>query len=313
VTARRGYAAPKGRPEKTEVDPSAGTSAVLRELLNSPLQTSGLTLSVQAAAFAGTKDTGSVTVEVVGRNLKFAQNNGLFQNTVEVSLLPLEARGKAQQGRRSEVKLNLRPQTAQAMAATAVRLSPRISLPPGRYQLRVAARESGGGLTGSVFYDLEVPDFTKQKLGMSGIVLTAATAQVTPTAEPDPVLKPLLPGPPTTRREFYDVDTVAVYAEVYDNLETRVPHSVDITARLIAEDGREVAQRTEARSSKDLQARGGGFGYSAQFPLADVAPGRYLLRVEAKARLKDVDPVSRDVLLTVVETPADVRRSGARD
>ena len=273
VTARKGYAAPKGKPEKTEIDPSAGTSVALKELLNSPLQTSGLTLSVQAAAFAGTKDNVAVTVEVVGRNLKFLQNNGLFQNTVEVSLLPLEARGKAQQGRRSEVKLNLRPQTAQALAATAVRLSPRISLPPGRYQLRVAARESGGGLTGSVFYDLEVPDFTKEKFSMSGVVMTAATAQVTPTAEPDAVLKPLLPGPPTTRREFYDIDTVAIYAEVYDGLDTKVPHTVDITAKLLSEEGRELTQRSEARSSKDLAGPGGGFGYSAQFPLADLAAG----------------------------------------
>ena len=61
-----------------------------------------------------------------------------------------------------------------------------------------AAKETGG-LTGSVFYDLTVPDFTKEKFNMSGVVLTAATAQVTPTAEPDPILKPTLPGPPTTR------------------------------------------------------------------------------------------------------------------
>ena len=54
-----------------------------------------------------------MTIEIVGRNLKFTPDKGLFTNTVEVSMLPLEARGKAQQGRRSEVKLNLKPQTAQ--------------------------------------------------------------------------------------------------------------------------------------------------------------------------------------------------------
>src|SRR4029453_11067183 len=207
-----------------EVDPSAGTSTQLRTLLNSPLQQSGLTLQVQAAPFAGTKDNVAVTVEVQGRYLKFEQKGDLFSNNIEVSILPLEARGKAQQGRRSEVKLNLRPQTYQMLAATAVRMSPRLSLPPGRYQLRVGARESGGGLTGTVFYDVEVPDFTKEKFAMSGVVLTAATAQVTPTAEPDNVLKPLLPGPPTTRREFYSIDTLALYAEVYDAIGPATPH-----------------------------------------------------------------------------------------
>ena len=175
VTARKGYAAPKGKGLSTAVDASVGTSVILKDLLNSPLQAAGLTLSVSAAPFDQLKDNVAVTVEIVGRNLQFKQDKGLFTNTVEVSMLPLEARGKAQQGRRSEVKLNLKPQTAQIMTATAVRMAPRLTLPPGRYQLRVAARETGG-TTGSVFYDLDVPDFTKDKFNMSGVVLTAATA-----------------------------------------------------------------------------------------------------------------------------------------
>jgi VWFA-related protein len=312
VIARKGYAAPKGRPANTQVDPTAagGTSPALRELLNSPLPQPGLTLAVQAAAFAGTKDNVSVTVEVTGRNLKFEEKDGLFANNVELSMLPLEARGKAQPGQRSEVKLTLKPQTAQVVSATAIRLSKRMTLPAGKYQLRVAARESGGGLTGSVFYDLDVPDFTKMKLGLSGVSLTAATAQLTPTAETDPVLKPLLPGPPTTRREFYSIDTLALYAEVYDNIGSATPHTVDITSRVLNESGTEVFKAEDARSSKDLQAaKGNGFGYSAQIPLKEVPPGRYVLRVEAKARLKDAELVSRDVPFTVV--PAPTPQTGA--
>ena len=314
VTARKGYAAPKGKGEVTAVDPSAGTSTALRDLLNSPLQAAGLTLSVAAAPFDAPKDNVAVTIEIVGRNLKFTPDKGLFTNTVEVSMLPLEARGKAQQGRRSEVKLNLKPQTAQVMAATAVRLAPRLTLPPGRYQLRVAAKETGG-LTGSVFYDLTVPDFTKQKFDMSGVVLTAATAQVTPTAEPDPILKPTLPGPPTTRREFYPIDVLALYAEVYDKLQTDTPHTVDVTTRLVNETGKEVTRTADARKSSEFQpGKGGGgfFGYSAQVPLADVPPGRYMLQVEAKARLKDAPVVRREMLITIVQPPPDLVRPAAK-
>jgi len=211
------------------------------------------------------------------------------------------------------VKLNLKPQTAQVMAATAVRLAPRLTLPPGRYQLRVAARETGG-LTGSVFYDLTVPDFTKEKFNMSGVVLTAATAQVTPTAEADPILKPTLPGPPTTRREFYPIDVLALYAEVYDKLQTDVPHTVDVTTRLVSEAGKEVSRTTDARKSNEFQqAKGGGFfGYSAQVPLADVAPGRYMLQVEAKARIKDAPAVRREMLITIVQAPPDLVRPAAK-
>jgi VWFA-related protein len=314
VTARKGYAAPKGKGEVTTVDPSAGTSVALKDLLNSPLQQPGLTLSVVAAPFDAPKDNVAVTIEIVGRNLKFTPDKGLFTNTVEVSMLPLEARGKAQQGRRSEVKLNLKPQTAQVMAATAVRLSPRLTLPPGRYQLRVAAKETGG-MTGSVFYDLTVPDFTKEKFNMSGVVLTAATAQVTPTAEHDLILKPTLPGPPTTRREFYPIDVLALYAEVYDKLQTDTPHTVDVTTRLVNETGKEVTRTADARKSSEFQpGKGGGgfFGYSAQVPLADVPPGRYMLQVEAKARLKDAPVVRREMLITIVQPPPDLVRPAAK-
>ena len=141
--ARKGYAAPKGKAEKDRASiRRPARRRRCKDLLNSPLQSAGLTLSVAAATFDRPKDNVAVTVEIVGRNLKFTQDKGLFTNTIEVSMLPLEARGKAQQGRRSEVKLNLKPQTAQVMSATAVRLSPRLTLPPGRYQLRVAARET---------------------------------------------------------------------------------------------------------------------------------------------------------------------------
>jgi VWFA-related protein len=313
VIARKGYAAPKGKVEVTAVDPSAGTSTALKELLNSPLQAAGLTLSVVAAPFDAPKDNVAVTIEIVGRNLKFTQDKGLFTNTVEVSMLPLEARGKAQQGRRSEVKLNLKPQTAQVLSATAVRLAPRLTLPPGRYQLRVAAKETGG-LTGSVFYDLTVPDYTKDKFNMSGVVLTAATAQVTPTAEPDPVLKASLPGPPTTRREFYPIDVLALYAEIYDKLQSNVPHTVDVTTRLVSETGKEFARTADTRKSSEFQnAKGVGlFGYSTQVPLADVPPGRYMLQVEAKARVKDAPSVSREMLITIVQPPPDLVRPAAK-
>jgi len=315
VVARKGYAAPKGKVEQPVVTEAAGTSPILKQLLNSPLQESGLTLSVAAAAFDGLKDNVAVTVEVVGHNLKFKEEKGLFTNTIEVSMLPLEARGKAQQGQRTEMKLNLKPQTAQIMTATAVRMSPRLTLPPGRYQLRVAAREALGGLNGSVFYDLEVPDFSKEKFNMSGVVLTAATARVTPTAKADEVLQKAMPGPPTTRREFYPIDVLAVYAEVYDKIQSNVPHTVDVTTRLVDGNGKEVARTADARKSSEFQGpqgKGGFFGYNAQVPLADIPPGQYMLQVEAKARTKDAPSVRREMLVTIVQPPPDLVRPAAQ-
>ena len=57
---------------------------------------------------------------------------------------------------------DLRPETKDARRADrAVRLLNRVDLPPGRYQLRVAAHDAAAATLGSVLYDLEVPDFAK--------------------------------------------------------------------------------------------------------------------------------------------------------
>ena len=82
--------------------------------------------------------------------------------------------------------LTLRPETRERVKTFGVRVNPRISLPPGRYHLRIGAREAVGGLTGLVFYDLEVPDFRKEKLMLGGILLASASGQDTPSIQPDP-------------------------------------------------------------------------------------------------------------------------------
>ena len=112
-----------------------------------------------------------MTVEVAGPQPEVrAEGQGLFANTIEVSILPLEARGaKAQQGT---------PQRSEAESEAADRAGAWRRPPCGcrracrcrRAAISCAsrARETGGGLTGSVFYDLEVPDYTKKKFAMSG-------------------------------------------------------------------------------------------------------------------------------------------------
>jgi len=91
-----------------------------------------------------------------------------------------------------------------------------MELPPGTYQLRVAAKASGGG-TGSVHYDLVVPDFLKDPLSVSGIMVASRTSAGVPTAGAIPDLGDALPAPPTTARTFSASDELAVLAEVYDN------------------------------------------------------------------------------------------------
>jgi hypothetical protein len=80
---------------------------------------------------------------------------------------------------------------------------------------------------GTVPIDLEVPDYEKVPFALSGLVLTSTSAPRLVTPKPDPVLKNMLPLPPSTARSFGKNETVALFAEIYDR-STPTPHEVDV-------------------------------------------------------------------------------------
>jgi hypothetical protein len=92
---------------------------------------------------------------------------------------------------------------------------------------------------------------------------------------------------------------MAVFGEVYDNAAAN-QHKVDITTTITAEDTKVVYKNEEERSSTDIQGKRGGYGYLARIPMHDLAPGNYVLKVEAKSRLGKDAPVSREVQFSVV-------------
>jgi VWFA-related protein len=319
VTARKGYPSPHGRtPEERKRDDEEkrlresrkgganNTSAALRDILNAPVQQADLPLTVQAAAFRNTPAEASVavTVEVDGSRLQFAPPNSksLVTNNLELSLFSLSAAGKAQRGYRSELDLAVLPATAQRVQTYGVRAHQRIALAPGRYQLRVAVRESVAGQAGSVFYDLQVPDFRKDPVMVSGLLLTSLAAQQTLTAQHDAEVEKLLPAPATTRREFSKSDVLAVLADVYDNNTSTQPRMIDVAVRLVADSGRDAFAGHDSLSNggPDKTKTWSTFVLTKQIPLKDIPPGRYMLRIEARDRTRtDQPPAATETVVTV--------------
>jgi len=296
VRARKGYTAPKGKAQSTTTLANTKTSPPLREALDSPIPISGLPLSVFAAPFKGTAPNASiaVTIEVEGRGLSFAEQNGLFADDVEISVIAIDRDAKIKDGGRDLVQLKLKPQTREAVARAGIRISRRLELPPGNFQLRVGVRDGGTGATGSVLYDLVVPDFPKDPLSMSGILIASGVGNQMPTANPDPEFKTVLPAPPTAIRDFPRGDTLALFTEVYDN-QTKVAHRVAIKTSVIADDGKVVYTAGDERKSDELQGAKGGYGYSTAIETKGLAPGRYVLRVEAETLLTDGGKAKREV------------------
>jgi VWFA-related protein len=321
VEARRGYASPRGRTaeeRKREEEarrareasrPNADkTSSELRGVLNYPLQQTGLNFTVQAAPFRNTPKEASVAlaIEIDGSRLPYEPPDakGLVANKVELSFYGVNDQGKALGGTHSVLDLTLRPETRERVNANGVRVNPRVNLPPGRYQLRIGARESVGGLSGTVFYDLVVPDFRKDKLMIGGLLLATASSQSTPSIQPDPIVSKLLPAAATSRREFPRGDMLALYTEIYDNINSRQPRRYDVSVRLLSEDGKEVyVSRDElANAATPTDKPWEIYGYPKQISLKDVPPGRYLVRVDAAVRgnVEDAKPAFKETLITIL-------------
>ena len=298
VRARRGYVAQRGNSAPPRATPGAGSSVAVVEALNSPIAVSGLDMRVFAAPFKGTAPNASVVlgVELNGREL--SPDSGA---KVEFAYFAVDASGKTRGGRNETVTLNLRPETRTRMEESGLRMLSRVDLPPGRYTLRVAARDVVGGAIGSLSYDLEVPDFVKNPLTISGVALTSMAGSHLVTVRPDEPLRAVLPAPPIAMRTFPQNDELALFAEVYERAGAP-PHSIDIAAIVRSDEGTVVFKQEEERRSAELQGASGGYGYQARVPLSDLEPGLYVLTLEARSRLGDHPAAVRQVPFRVVES-----------
>ena len=302
VRNRTGYYEARGRAPS---QPNASNSptalpVAVTEALGSPLPMSGVPMKVFAAPYKGQAPNAAVALvfEIDIRNFDFVQNGGTFNEQVDVAFTSVNTQGKVFPGERQTATLTLKPDTYERAKARGLRVLSQANLPPGRYQIRVAAGNKSGK-AGSVVYDLEVPDFSKEAFTMSGVSLTAASAGQSPTIKPKDPLGDFLPGPPTATREFEKGDLLVLFAEFYENARGSAAHMLDFKAELRAEGGRVVQQVSDERSSTELQGSNGGYGFQARLPLESVEPGLYVIHVEGRSRANQDTVATREIQIRV--------------
>ncbi|HEY3091816.1 MAG TPA: VWA domain-containing protein [Vicinamibacterales bacterium] len=301
VRARRGYVAPRGRPAATAKASNDPGDAALKAAVESPLPTTGIPMRLFAAAYKGAPPNAAITlaIELNVNALKFTEKNGAYTDALSVVTVVADNDGKTRVNEKASVDLNLMPATLARARERGFRITSAVNLPPGRYQLRVSAADATG-IAGSVVRTLVVPDFYKPPLVMSGLTLLSASGVLAPTArvKEDPVGQ-LLMRPPTTAREFTRDDQLVAFAEIYENDRNTPAHKIDLTTEVRAEGGRVVFSNSEERASTELQGGRGGYGYTAQIPLKDFAPGLYVVHVEGKRRDGNIPAVARDVQIRI--------------
>jgi hypothetical protein len=149
-----------------------------------------------------------------------------------------------------------------------------LPLKPGRYEIR-AGVEAGDGPTGSVYTYADVPDFRKNALSLSGLVLNVTPS---PRAAPTDAFSDVMPLTPTARRTFRRTDDVTAWLRIH--APKGAPGTV--TTRLTNADNEIIAELTEVlETSRDRQS--GTTDHRVDLPIEDLTPGEYLVTVEVSA------------------------------
>jgi hypothetical protein len=132
------------------------------------------------------------------------------------------------------------------------------------------------GKSGSVYYDLEVPDFSKPALSVSGVVL-----DVTPPvlSAPRGKLSAVLPTVPTAQREFTAEEQVSAFLRVYQGGKGQLSPVV-VTTRIVDARDNDVFGKTETLG-QDRFGPSRAADYRLTLALATLVRGPYLLSISA--------------------------------
>jgi VWFA-related protein len=268
VLARRAYSIPRPpRPRRgADVEPSPLLTAMAGFLPKGDVP-----MRAMAAPFALPRGR-DVGVAIVAR-LEHAPVETRTVQSVELAATAFDVDGRAKGSRRLNARVVLLPTDGRQAEYEVLS---RIDLRPGRYNLRIAAHNPALGVSGSVYYDIDVPDFSRQGLSLSGVVLGSDPGL--PSAPRD-VLAGFLPVVPTTVREFEADDEAVAYLRLYQRGRSVAP--VTVATRVTDASG-VVVQRSEQVVEADA-FRDGAAEFRAALPLADLGPGAYLLTIEAVA------------------------------
>jgi hypothetical protein len=301
VSARKGYVEADDKALRKARDKGkGGASGPLAELIRRPVPTAGLPLSAQAIVLPGGRNNVRVVVEVAPQALLVEGAAPAKDAALDLVIVPVAAGGQVMAAVEGTAALAVPGTDAATIRDRGLRVMQTLTLAPGRYQLRIAARETARGMAGSVIAEAIVPA-ADAGLGISPLVLSSRQAGRVPSGTRDAALETALGGrPPTTSRTFDTADVLSAYAELIDGGAASV-RPVEVSTVIRSAGGRELVRSPQPNANQGVAA-GRSFAYVVDLPLKTLAPGRYTLRVEARAAGENA--------IVARETDFEVRSAG---
>ena len=267
VKTKRGYVV-MPEPKAPKNPPAASTAALAGVLPKTDLP---LRISIAPFAVPGRPEA------AVAITLGISQPDvtATTRDYIDVQVRAFTQGGKEQAAVRSRVDARF------AASRTGMSLTEVVSelrLKPGVYAIRASAYSERMAESGSVYADVEVPDFDKAPLALSGVVLMAfpKPESVTPTP-----LAITLPTVPTTERDFSKGAIARAHVRVYQGGQAPLT-SVKVRSTILDEQSKNVVDRTEEVEAAKFDANRSA-DVRVDIPVAQLSPGLHRLRIEVFA------------------------------
>jgi VWFA-related protein len=268
----------KKDPELTPIDKD------LQEALNSAypvrLLPVALTLTFMQVPAKGT--TLSASMEVPGEFLTFAPEAG-GRPKADLDILGSFFNEKGQRGQSFKGRITVATTTDEVTKGHKQSLSYTypITVEPGLYQVRVAARDAKSGLTGSAVRWVEIPDLTKGNLAMSSLILGERDA-----SKMEPVSSTNANNMETVglniNGRFSRHSFLRFLVFIYNALRSEANGVPDVALQVqVVRDGQPVVTTPLRRIDTDGIIDLARLPYAAEIPLNGLPMGSYLLQVTA--------------------------------
>jgi VWFA-related protein len=144
-----------------------------------------------------------------------------------------------------------------------------VELDPGDYEIRAAVSNPAEDTVASVFADVTIPKFQSATLSLSDIAVEIASG---------PTTSPL----PTTRRGFRRGDTVRAVIQIYQGTQRTDP-LVPVSMRVQIVNAKGTVVRDQSLPFAEQAFTNRRADAVITLPIANLAPGEYLLRLDAAA------------------------------
>jgi VWFA-related protein len=285
VRVRKGYfdvdpPQPVVAKKKDEPPRPQSAPAKIREALKATYPERALPILMSADYYdvAGKGPVVNTSVQVPGEFLVFGeQPDGKIQAVLDLSGLFLDDKGAVKASFLERIVTTAPDLESTKGFKNDILFTYPAKLTPGLYQVRVAARDDKGDKAGSANMWIEVPDLTKKKLAMSSLLLGERMQGVMTNVSDQPGANPVSLS---ASHHFKRESTLRFLIFAYNAVPSSTDQKPDVAVQVhVIRDDQPVLTTALRKVSVDGVTDLERLPYAAEIPLAELTPGRYVLRV----------------------------------